>query len=281
VKSASTPIETEKPLLKDPDGEDVDVHLYSDYARASLDKKSTTGGRKFNFSKYIFDSMVRNVDSPSRKFNFSKYIFDSMVRNVDTLSKFLMYPRFIQVVLDHQVDDMTTHNTRYKSPAHTQKLFANIKRVGKGVEVPITHTQPSTTSASSLTDLQDITPTPYDTPPPYQPPTPHDSPLQDQPTTPYASPMQLLTTLMETCVTLSQRGCIQTRGKIASIDADEGITLVDVETDEEEVAMDAESQGRMNVNAASKGISVVIAHELVSTAEPIVFDDEDITMMMA
>nr|GFA77069.1 hypothetical protein [Tanacetum cinerariifolium] len=28
VKSASTPIETEKPLLKDPDGEDVDVHIY-------------------------------------------------------------------------------------------------------------------------------------------------------------------------------------------------------------------------------------------------------------
>nr|GEW93911.1 hypothetical protein [Tanacetum cinerariifolium] len=28
VKSASTPIETEKPLHKDPDGEDVDVHIY-------------------------------------------------------------------------------------------------------------------------------------------------------------------------------------------------------------------------------------------------------------
>nr|GEV25762.1 copia protein [Tanacetum cinerariifolium] len=28
-KSASTPLETEKPLLKDPDGEDVDVHTYS------------------------------------------------------------------------------------------------------------------------------------------------------------------------------------------------------------------------------------------------------------
>nr|GEY66010.1 putative ribonuclease H-like domain-containing protein [Tanacetum cinerariifolium] len=28
VKSASTPIETKKPLLKDPDGEDVDVHIY-------------------------------------------------------------------------------------------------------------------------------------------------------------------------------------------------------------------------------------------------------------
>nr|GFB77537.1 putative ribonuclease H-like domain-containing protein [Tanacetum cinerariifolium] len=27
-KSASTPIDTEKPLLKDPDGEDVDMHTY-------------------------------------------------------------------------------------------------------------------------------------------------------------------------------------------------------------------------------------------------------------
>nr|GEY24294.1 retrovirus-related Pol polyprotein from transposon TNT 1-94 [Tanacetum cinerariifolium] len=89
-KSASTPIDTEKPLLKDPDGEDVDVNIYmsmigslmyltssrpdimfavcacarfqvtpkvshlhavkrifSDYARASLNKKSTTGGCQF------------------------------------------------------------------------------------------------------------------------------------------------------------------------------------------------------------------------------------------
>nr|GEX16313.1 hypothetical protein [Tanacetum cinerariifolium] len=72
-KSASTPIDTEKPLLKDPDGEDVDVHIYrylkgkphlglwypkdspfnlvaysdSDYAGASLDRKSTTGGCQF------------------------------------------------------------------------------------------------------------------------------------------------------------------------------------------------------------------------------------------
>nr|GEX05017.1 putative reverse transcriptase domain-containing protein [Tanacetum cinerariifolium] len=73
VKSASTPIETDKLLLKDPDGEDVDVHIYrylkgkphlglwyprdssfnlvaysdSDYTRASLDRKSTTGGCQF------------------------------------------------------------------------------------------------------------------------------------------------------------------------------------------------------------------------------------------
>nr|GEV07062.1 uncharacterized mitochondrial protein AtMg00810-like [Tanacetum cinerariifolium] len=72
-KSASTPIDTEKPLLKDFDGEDADVHVYrylkvkphlglwypkdspfnlvaysdSDYAGASLNRKSTTGGCQF------------------------------------------------------------------------------------------------------------------------------------------------------------------------------------------------------------------------------------------
>nr|GEV29615.1 hypothetical protein [Tanacetum cinerariifolium]GEV29868.1 hypothetical protein [Tanacetum cinerariifolium] len=81
-KSASTPIDTEKPLLKDPDGKDVDVHNYmsmivkrifrylkgkphlglwypndspfdlvahsdSDYVGASLDRKSTVGGCQF------------------------------------------------------------------------------------------------------------------------------------------------------------------------------------------------------------------------------------------
>nr|GEX06717.1 putative ribonuclease H-like domain-containing protein [Tanacetum cinerariifolium] len=51
-KLASTPIDTEKPLLKDPDGEDdspFDLVAYSDsdYAGASLDRKSTTGGCQF------------------------------------------------------------------------------------------------------------------------------------------------------------------------------------------------------------------------------------------
>nr|GEX06297.1 hypothetical protein [Tanacetum cinerariifolium] len=77
-KSSTTPIDTEKPLLEDPDGEDADVHTYrsmigslmyltssrpdimfadspfdlvaysdSDYAGASLDRKSTTGGCQF------------------------------------------------------------------------------------------------------------------------------------------------------------------------------------------------------------------------------------------
>ncbi|GKC87680.1 putative ribonuclease H-like domain-containing protein [Tanacetum coccineum] len=72
IKAASTPIETNKALNKDEEAKDVDVHLYrsmigslmyltasrpdimfsicacaSDYAGASLDRKSTTGGCQF------------------------------------------------------------------------------------------------------------------------------------------------------------------------------------------------------------------------------------------
>nr|GEX65827.1 hypothetical protein [Tanacetum cinerariifolium] len=70
-KSASTPIDTEKPLLKDPDGEDVDVHIYRSmigslmYLTSSRPdimftvcacprfKKSTTGGFYFLGSRLI------------------------------------------------------------------------------------------------------------------------------------------------------------------------------------------------------------------------------------
>nr|GEX72221.1 hypothetical protein [Tanacetum cinerariifolium] len=75
-----------------------------------------------------------------QKFNFSKYIFDSLVRNVDSSSKFYMYPRFIQLIIQNQVGDLSTHTTRFISPALTKKVFANMRRVGKGfsgVETPL------------------------------------------------------------------------------------------------------------------------------------------------
>nr|GEV49411.1 uncharacterized mitochondrial protein AtMg00810-like [Tanacetum cinerariifolium] len=78
--------------------------------------------------------------SKGQKFNFSKYIFDSLVRNVDSSSKFYMYPRFIQLIIQNQVGDLSTHITRFISPALTQKVFANMRRVGKGfsgVETPL------------------------------------------------------------------------------------------------------------------------------------------------
>nr|GEY33699.1 hypothetical protein [Tanacetum cinerariifolium] len=70
--------------------------------------------------------------SSGRKFNFSKYIFDSLVRNVDSTTKFYMYPRFLLLIIRKQVGDLSTHTTKYTSPAITQKVFANIRRMCKG-----------------------------------------------------------------------------------------------------------------------------------------------------
>nr|GEV75164.1 hypothetical protein [Tanacetum cinerariifolium] len=70
--------------------------------------------------------------SRGRKFNFSKYIFDSLVRNVYSPLKFYMYPHFLQLMIRKQVGDLSTQTTKYTSPALTQKVFANMRRVGKG-----------------------------------------------------------------------------------------------------------------------------------------------------
>ncbi|GKA54798.1 hypothetical protein Tco_0753747 [Tanacetum coccineum] len=68
----------------------------------------------------------------NQKFNFSKYIFDSMVKNVDSMVEFWMYPRFVQVFVNQQLGDMSHHKKIYVTPSHTNKIFANMKREGKG-----------------------------------------------------------------------------------------------------------------------------------------------------
>ncbi|GJS58517.1 hypothetical protein Tco_0653301 [Tanacetum coccineum] len=76
--------------------------------------------------------------STNQIFHFSKYIFDNMVKNLEGGVKFLMYPRFLQVFLDKQVEDMSKHKEIYVTPSHTKKIFANMKREGKGFSGRIT-----------------------------------------------------------------------------------------------------------------------------------------------
>ncbi|GJR93990.1 hypothetical protein Tco_0266164 [Tanacetum coccineum] len=69
----------------------------------------------------------------NQKFNFSKYIFESMVKNLDNVSgKFLMYPRFLQVFVNQQIKGMPAHKRIYIAPSHTKKIFGNMQRVRKG-----------------------------------------------------------------------------------------------------------------------------------------------------
>nr|GEY75480.1 hypothetical protein [Tanacetum cinerariifolium] len=55
-------------------------------------------------------------------------------------SKFYMYPRFLQLMIRTQVGNLSSYTTKYSSSALTQKVFANMRRVGmgfSGVDTPL------------------------------------------------------------------------------------------------------------------------------------------------
>nr|GFA85459.1 hypothetical protein [Tanacetum cinerariifolium] len=123
--------------LNDEEGVDClpNEEIFAKLARMGYEKSST----KLTFYNSAMASAVICL-SNGRNFNFSKYIFDKLVRNVDSSSKFYMYPRFIQLIIQNQLGDLSTHTTKYISPALTQKVFANMRRVEKGclgVETPL------------------------------------------------------------------------------------------------------------------------------------------------
>ncbi|GJW46335.1 hypothetical protein Tco_0077981 [Tanacetum coccineum] len=74
----------------------------------------------------------------NQKFNFSKYIFDNMVKNLEGGVKFLMYPRFIQLFVNQQLGDMSHHKRIYVNSSHTKKVFRNMKREEKGFSRRVT-----------------------------------------------------------------------------------------------------------------------------------------------
>ncbi|GJX46983.1 putative reverse transcriptase domain-containing protein, partial [Tanacetum coccineum] len=113
VKTASTPMETQKPLLKDKDGEEVDVHLY----------KSMIGSLT-----YLTSLRPDNM-------------FAVMVKNLDNAGKFLMYPRVLDLenTMTAQAQEITSLKLRVKKlekkrGSRTHKLKRSYK-VGRSARV--------------------------------------------------------------------------------------------------------------------------------------------------
>nr|GEV16458.1 hypothetical protein [Tanacetum cinerariifolium] len=157
-----------------------------------------------------------------------------LVRNVDSSTKFYMYLRFLQLMIRAQVGDLSSHSIKYSSPALTQKVFANMRMVGKGFsrvdtplfegmivtqqdddvvvdDVPAAVDEPSMPSPTPTTQpqppSQDLPSTSQvlRTPPPSpiaQPPSPQQP---SQPSHDAKILMDLLHTLLETCTTLTRR----------------------------------------------------------------------------
>ncbi|GKE73523.1 hypothetical protein Tco_1535564, partial [Tanacetum coccineum] len=94
---------------------------------ALMGSKSTSWNE---FSTNIASAVI--CLATGQKFNFSKLIFDGMLRNLDTnTKKFLMYPRFSQLFLNNQISLTKPFNDTYETPKHTKKVFTNMKRKGK------------------------------------------------------------------------------------------------------------------------------------------------------
>nr|GEW81965.1 retrovirus-related Pol polyprotein from transposon TNT 1-94 [Tanacetum cinerariifolium] len=66
----------------------------------------------------------------NQKFNFSRYILLSLVKNVESGVPFFMFSRFVQLIINHQLSDMAHYKEIFDTPSLTKKVFANMKRVG-------------------------------------------------------------------------------------------------------------------------------------------------------
>ncbi|GKB69350.1 hypothetical protein Tco_0930762, partial [Tanacetum coccineum] len=130
-----------------------------------------------------------------QKFNFSKLIFDGMLRNLDP-KRFLMYPRFLQLFLNNQLKDLPEpFNDTYETPTHSKKVFSNMARKSKKNLGKVTPLFDSMLVQNQAPEGED-----------FVPPTPHDSPLS-RGNTPGSDEgrMELIQELMETYTSLTKR----------------------------------------------------------------------------
>ncbi|GJX96004.1 hypothetical protein Tco_0351802, partial [Tanacetum coccineum] len=120
-----------------------------------------------------------------RKFNFSKMIFEGMIRNLDTKKQFLMYPRFVQVFLNNQLSNLPAPLNNLPIPVLTKKVFTNMAKQGLHFSGHVTPLFPNMLAQAVVDEGEgseqptEPQPTPSTTQPSTgdQPPIPHDSPL--------------------------------------------------------------------------------------------------------
>ncbi|GJV35405.1 hypothetical protein Tco_1407882 [Tanacetum coccineum] len=227
----------------------------------------------------------------NQKFNFSKYIFDNMVKHLEGGVKFLMYPRFVQVFLDKQYEGMTRHKEVYVTPSHTKKVFANMKRPIKGFSRRVTPLF-LTMMIQASEDMEPVTDEAHVSTPSYDPPQSGEDSMQ------LFELMNLCTSLQEKVLDLEKakiarakeiaslkkrveqlekRRKLRTPGlkrlskrrKISDLDADAEVTLVD-EMNDDNLMFDTDVLEEKEKEVAEKEVSttdpVTTAGEAVTTA---------------
>nr|GEX22915.1 ribonuclease H-like domain-containing protein [Tanacetum cinerariifolium] len=220
-KSASTPIDTEKPLLKDLDGKDVDVHIY----RHIITAVSYTL-MLFGLTKDVVHLMLLVSTKKSNDVVKLQALIDrkKVIITEDTICQAL------------RLDDADGIDC-----LPNEEIFAELTRMG--------YEKPSKKlifyKAFFLAQWKFLI----------------HMIVQCM-----SAWNEFSSSMAAAVICLATGGCIQTRGKIAELDADEDVTLVDV---------DADTQGRMEEDVTA--IKDINAAE----SEPKIFNDEEVTMSMA
>ncbi|GJW95004.1 putative ribonuclease H-like domain-containing protein [Tanacetum coccineum] len=122
----------------------------------------------------------------NQKYNFSKLIFDGMLRHLDAKKKFVMYPRFISIFLGKQLVDVSVPLDHFPVNTLTSKVFSFMVKKGKHFSGKVTPlfasmlVQPTQDEGASSERPSEALPTPSPAPTsevPYEPQT-DSSPAQ-------------------------------------------------------------------------------------------------------
>nr|GEV94488.1 hypothetical protein [Tanacetum cinerariifolium] len=242
VKTASTPIETQKPLVKDEEAADVDVHLYrfqvtlktlhlhavkrifrylkgqpklglwylkvssfdlesysnSDYVGANLDRKSTT--RCAYCCMILGEKVNACLSAKTTSWNeFSSTMASSIIYLA--INQKFNFSRIVQLLIDHQLGDMSHHKDIYDNPSLIKKVFANMKRVGT---VNISPTKPCTSKPHKKHKLKKQQTQAPKVPSP-KPSPEHKLPLPSNDLLPGGKDILKLRELMDLCTHLSNK----------------------------------------------------------------------------
>nr|GEW65130.1 putative ribonuclease H-like domain-containing protein [Tanacetum cinerariifolium] len=258
-KSASTPIDTENPLLKNPDGEEVNVHIYRSMIGSLMYLTSSRLDIMFAVcacTRFQVTLKVSHLHAVKRIFRLiinavsSKLMFSGLT--IDAAHLMLLGHKDVKEAAEDE-DDANEVSVERTPPLPTPAT----------TPPPPTHEH-----IPSPSPTQEHIPSPpqVQIAQPSLPPPPQPSQTID-------ISMTLLNTLLETCATLTKqvanleqdkvaqaieitklkqrvrRRMHPNRGEIAELDVDEDVTLVDAE-----VEVDANVQGRL-VESQSKVVT--------------------------
>nr|GEV06042.1 hypothetical protein [Tanacetum cinerariifolium] len=205
----------------------------------------------------------------NRTFDFSKMIFEVMLKNLDNKSKFLMYPRFIQIFLNKHKRLLKPYKRTYVSPTLTQKQFSNMRRASKGyfgVDIPLVLTM--LVQGPILKSDLTISPPPISSPL-RVPILPHDSPLPGGNTPGSEEGIMTINELTVLCTSLSKKiESLESNLKQIKLTYGAAYTKLIMKVKKLENKMGVQTQGR-NEHEVESDFDFTTAEDISTTNIPV------------